>query len=254
MQANSNFNSNVLSPGQVREATFSERLRQSKALIPTLAVLAVTTLALAATLVGQRTEALSAERAAQAAAYPPAVVQSPQAQAQAQPTPLQPAAPRPAPVSAAVNPPVPAAVQPTPQPDAARPVCATCGTVEAVTAVRRQGEVNGIGNSGVGIGAIGGAVVGGLLGNQVGGGNGKKAATVLGAVGGGYAGHAIEKNANSYTAYQMRIRMNDGTVRTIEQRSAVAAGSQVTVEGRPLRVVPVSSAQSMHQSDGGVRG
>jgi outer membrane lipoprotein SlyB len=250
MQANSN--SNVLSPGQVREASFSERLRHSKALIPTLAVLAVTTLALAATLVGQRTEALSAERAAQAAASPQAVVQSPRAQAQ--PTTLQPVAPRSVPLSVSPNPPVPAAVQPTPQPAVARPVCVTCGTVEAVTAVRRQGEVNGIGNSGVGIGAIGGAVVGGLLGNQVGGGNGKKAATVLGAVGGGYAGHAIEKNANSYTAYQMRVRMNDGTVRTIEQRSAVAAGSHVTVEGRPLRVVPVSSAQSMRQSDGGVRG
>ena len=35
-----------------------------------------------------------------------------------------------------------------------------------------------------------GAVVGGLLGNQVGGGNGKKLATVAGAVGGGSMGHA----------------------------------------------------------------
>ncbi len=37
-----------------------------------------------------------------------------------------------------------------------------------------------------------GAVVGGLVGNQVGGGNGKKLATVAGAVGGGYAGNRIE--------------------------------------------------------------
>jgi outer membrane lipoprotein SlyB len=227
--------SNALSPGQVAEPSFTDRVRHSKALIPTVAVLAVTTLALAATLVGQRTEALSGERAQQQATPAPTVVQSPQALAKA------PAQPAPAVVAAK-----PAA---TPA-----PVCATCGTVEAVTAVRRQGEVNGIGNSGIGVGAIGGAVVGGLLGNQVGGGNGKKAATVLGAVGGGYAGHAIEKNANSYTAYQMRVRMNDGTVRTIEQRSAVAAGSHVTVEGRPLRVVPVSSAQSMRQGEGGVRG
>lgn len=237
--------SNALSPGQVAEPSFTDRVRHSKALIPTVAVLAVTTLALAATLVGQRTEALSGERAQQTA---PAVVQSPQALAQNRAQPGQSA-----PAVVAAKPPVVAA-QPAPQVAAAAPVCATCGTVEAVTAVRRQGEVNGIGNSGIGVGAIGGAVVGGLLGNQVGGGNGKKAATVLGAVGGGYAGHTIEKNANSYTAYQMRVRMNDGTVRTIEQRSAVAAGSHVTVEGRPLRVVPVSSAQSMRQSEGGVRG
>lgn len=237
-------NSQTLSPGQVREVSFTDRLRHSKALIPTLAVLAVTTLALAATLVGQRTEALSGERAQQVTATPP-VVQSPQALAQA-PTQAAPVV-APAKPSIVVAPPVQKSATPA-------PVCATCGTVEAVTAVRRQGEVNGIGNSGIGVGAIGGAVVGGLLGNQVGGGNGKKAATVLGAVGGGYAGHAIEKNANSYTAYQMRVRMNDGTVRTIEQRTAVAAGSHVTVEGRPLRVVPVSSAQSMRQGDGGVRG
>lgn len=37
-----------------------------------------------------------------------------------------------------------------------------------------------------------GAVVGGLLGNQVGGGNGKKIATVAGAVGGGYAGNQVQ--------------------------------------------------------------
>jgi len=46
-------------------------------------------------------------------------------------------------------------------------------------------------NSPIGIGI--GAVVGGLLGNQVGGGNGKTLATVAGAVGGGYLGNEIAK-------------------------------------------------------------
>jgi uncharacterized protein YcfJ len=45
----------------------------------------------------------------------------------------------------------------------------------------------------VGIGA--GAVIGGLLGNQVGGGNGKKLATVAGIIGGGYLGNEA---ANRY--------------------------------------------------------
>lgn len=46
-------------------------------------------------------------------------------------------------------------------------------------------------NSPLGIGI--GAVVGGLLGNQVGGGSGKTLATVAGAVGGGYLGNEIAK-------------------------------------------------------------
>lgn len=46
-------------------------------------------------------------------------------------------------------------------------------------------------NSPVGIGV--GAVVGGLLGNQVGGGSGKTLATIAGAVGGGYLGNEIAK-------------------------------------------------------------
>jgi uncharacterized protein YcfJ len=39
-----------------------------------------------------------------------------------------------------------------------------------------------------------GAVVGGLVGNQIGGGKGKTLATVAGAVGGGYAGNKIEEH------------------------------------------------------------
>ena len=46
-------------------------------------------------------------------------------------------------------------------------------------------------NSPLGIGV--GAVVGGLLGNQVGGGSGKTLATIAGAVGGGYVGNEIAK-------------------------------------------------------------
>lgn len=44
------------------------------------------------------------------------------------------------------------------------------------------------------VGTAIGAVAGGLLGNQVGGGKGKTLATVAGAVGGGYAGNRIEEN------------------------------------------------------------
>ncbi len=52
-----------------------------------------------------------------------------------------------------------------------------------------------------------GAVVGGLLGHEVGGGNGKILATVAGAAAGGYAGNQIEEKVqrgNTYTATERR--------------------------------------------------
>lgn len=107
-------------------------------------------------------------------------------------------------------------------------VCRTCGKVESVAAVKQKGE-------GTGIGVVGGAVVGGLLGSQVGGGSGKNVATVLGAVGGGVAGNEVEKRARATTVYQVRVRMDDGSVRTITQSSAPAVGQKVTVEGSTLR-------------------
>ena len=35
--------------------------------------------------------------------------------------------------------------------------------------------------------------------------------------------------------YQMHVRMDDGSVRTVEQRGALAAGSRVTVDGSTVR-------------------
>lgn len=106
--------------------------------------------------------------------------------------------------------------------------CAHCGVVEAVTPVQKKGE-------GTGVGAVGGAVVGGLIGSQMGGGDGKKAMTVLGAVGGGMAGHEIEKRQRATTLYQVKVRMDDGTHRTVTQATAPTVGQKVTVEGSQLK-------------------
>lgn len=113
----------------------------------------------------------------------------------------------------------------------AQATCHNCGTVESVNTVQRSGAANGIAGTQVTPGMAIGGVVGGLLGNQVGHGNGRTAATVVGVAGGAYAGHAIEKNRDRHTAYVMRIRMNDGTTRTVEQRTALARGAQVIVKG-----------------------
>ena len=110
--------------------------------------------------------------------------------------------------------------------------CRNCGVVESVVTVRRQGQTKGIGGTKVTPGMAIGGVAGGLLGNQLGHGNGRAATTVIGAAGGAYAGHAIEKNRNQYIAYVMHIRMNDGSMRKIEQRTAIAKGSPVIVTGK----------------------
>jgi outer membrane lipoprotein SlyB len=117
----------------------------------------------------------------------------------------------------------------------AAPVCATCGVVEGVHAVTQKGQ-------GTGLGAVAGGVVGGAVGNQMGHGNGRAAMTVLGALGGGLAGHEIEKRARSETVYDVRVRMDDGSVRTLRQKTAPAAGARVTVEGNVLHVVPATHA------------
>lgn len=197
-------------PGQ--QPGLGDKLRHSKALIPTLAVLAVTSLALAATLVSNR---IGAQDGVKDGPAPVAAVTQKAPVRQAQVTQPNNVAPARTVVAQA---------------------CTNCGVVESAVAVQRAGQVNGIANSGIGVGAVAGGLVGGLLGNQVGGGSGKTAATVLGAAGGAYAGHAIEKNTKKVTVYQMRIRMNDGTIRTVEQGSAIAAGSRVVVDGNTVRM------------------
>jgi outer membrane lipoprotein SlyB len=88
--------------------------------------------------------------------------------------------------------------------------CWNCGVVESMHEVTSNA-------SGSGLGAAGGAVVGGLLGNQVGGGHGREAMTVVGAIGGALAGNQIEKQVRTNTSYQTTVRMSDGSHRATEQ-------------------------------------
>lgn len=118
----------------------------------------------------------------------------------------------------------------SPAPAPVQQVCAACGTVESVTPVQRSTK-----SEGPGVGAVAGGVLGAVLGNQVGHGNGRAAATVLGALGGGFAGNAIENNVKKVTVYQVGVRMEDGSRRTVEISQAPNIGSRVTVEGSNLR-------------------
>jgi outer membrane lipoprotein SlyB len=104
--------------------------------------------------------------------------------------------------------------------------CTSCGVIESVTPFQKKGE-------GTGIGAVAGGVLGGVVGNQVGGGNGKKAMTVLGA--GGMAGHEIEKRQRSTTLYAVKVRMQDGSLRSVTQSTAPTVGEKVTLDGTQIK-------------------
>ena len=129
---------------------------------------------------------------------------------------------------AAIPPPPPLAQAPVPAP---RAICANCGVIEAVTENRKQGEGSGLGMAG---GALGGAVVG----KQFGKGRGQDFLTILGAVGGAYAGHQVEKNVRSTSVWEIRVRMEDGSIRTLTQTSAPSwrHGDRVRVDGETLSV------------------
>jgi hypothetical protein len=115
------------------------------------------------------------------------------------------------------------------QAQAKAPACANCGTVESVNEVKKEGK-------GTGLGAVGGAVAGGLLGNQFGGGKGKTAMTVAGALGGGFAGNAVEKKVRSETVYDVGVRMQDGSLRTVQESQNYAIGTKVVVDGNTLKL------------------
>jgi outer membrane lipoprotein SlyB len=111
--------------------------------------------------------------------------------------------------------------------------CPNCGVVESVTPVKRSTQPKGIAGTPVTPGMAIGGVVGGVAGHEIGSGN--AAGTVLGAAGGAYAGHELEKR-KTHQAYVMRVRMQDGTRRTVEQTTPIPKGSPVVIEGKTARL------------------
>jgi outer membrane lipoprotein SlyB len=91
-------------------------------------------------------------------------------------------------------------------------VCHSCGKIESIRAIQQPAKTSGIG-------IAAGAVLGGLVGNQFGAGNGRTLSTVAGAVGGGFAGNEVEKRTHTATVYQIHVRMADGHMRTFTQHT-----------------------------------
>lgn len=74
-----------------------------------------------------------------------------------------------------------------------------------------------IDNDATGLGALGGAVVGGVAGSTIGGGRGRVLSTLGGAVIGGLAGTGIERSLNSRDAIDVTVRLDNGQVLSIVQ-------------------------------------
>ncbi len=100
------------------------------------------------------------------------------------------------------------------------------------------------------VGTAIGAVVGGLLGNQVGGGNGKKLATVAGAAGGGYAGNKVQENMqnnDTYTTTETRCSTVTDTREKLVgydvKYELDGKVSEVRMANDPGRQIPVKDGQ-----------
>jgi outer membrane lipoprotein SlyB len=109
--------------------------------------------------------------------------------------------------------------------------CSNCGVIESTRVISTKGE-------GGAVGMVGGAVVGGVLGNQVGGGRGKDLATVAGAIGGAFAGNEIEKHVNSNKSYETTVLLEDGKRRVFNSASPTQwqAGDRVKIIDGAIRM------------------
>jgi outer membrane lipoprotein SlyB len=88
------------------------------------------------------------------------------------------------------------------------------------------------------LGMIAGGLIGGGIGSLFGAGNGRTAATIVGALGGGYIGHNLEKS-QTQMVYEIAVKYDDGTWATIRQSSSppFRIGDRVLVTDRGLELL-----------------
>jgi outer membrane lipoprotein SlyB len=115
---------------------------------------------------------------------------------------------------------------------AAKARCVDCGMVTEVKYVEVKGD-------GSGVGAVAGGVAGGVLGHEIVDGKNQGIATVAGAAVGAFAGHQIEKSVKTKHHYNVAVRMDDGTTKTLAfaEQPAWKSGDRVRVAGAALQRV-----------------
>lgn len=181
----------------------------------------------------------SADNSAATTAPAPAAVSAPVAEAPVTPAPVVAAAPEEhhhhhhehhdEQMSQAGSPPPVPSPSYGPPPPPPPQICENCGTVQSVNLVVDQSNDSGVG-------AVGGALAGGVLGHQMGKGKGKQAMTVLGAIGGALAGNAVEKDVRKSQHYDVLVRLDNGATQTFKfpTQPGYGVGQHVKVEGGQL--------------------
>jgi outer membrane lipoprotein SlyB len=103
--------------------------------------------------------------------------------------------------------------------EAPKPVPAgVLGVVESVREVKTPAEKsNGVGPI---AGGVGGAVLGSQIGKEFGGKGFRNVLTVLGAAGGAFAGKEVERNMRATKHWEVDVRLDDGTQRTLTSETA----------------------------------
>lgn len=118
-----------------------------------------------------------------------------------------------------------APAQPRQQMAMAKPKCPDCGVISAINMVEVKGQ-------GSGLGAVAGGVAGAVIGNQVAeDSKHRDLVTIAGAAGGAIAGHEIEKHAKTQKRFDMAVRMDDGSTKTVSSESepVLKVGQRVRV-------------------------
>ncbi|MFO1217982.1 MAG: glycine zipper 2TM domain-containing protein [Burkholderiaceae bacterium] len=133
---------------------------------------------------------------------------------------------KPAPVHSTAK--APAMQKVATQQSAPAPVAPRPDTVGAVKAIEPITETRSSG-----AGAVVGGLLGGVVGHQFGKGDGKKAMTVVGAVGGAVAGNEVEKSRNrKVLGYRVKVQLDNGESRTYEptQIGDLKVGDRVRID------------------------
>jgi len=95
------------------------------------------------------------------------------------------------------------------------------GRVESIQTVTVGGDTN------PGVGTVIGGLVGGLIANQLGSGNGRMLATAAGAGGGALLGYQMDKT-QPHEIYKIRVQLDSGDYQTVSQDN----GADLTVGNR----------------------
>ena len=86
-------------------------------------------------------------------------------------------------------------------------LCASCAVVSETHVEKRKGKASGVG-------AVGGAVAGGVIGNKTT--DGGTLGTIGGAAVGGLLGNAIEKQVKKHKVWVTTVTQKDGSTRKVE--------------------------------------